>query len=300
MSHGDKVIDLAPDFKVIGETSNSPFAAVKHLHLPVYGLQFHPEVDHSEQGRQIINNFCFKVCGCRGDWSTGSFIDECIKEIRDTVGQGKIICGLSGGVDSSVVAVLLDKAIGKNLECIFVDTGFLRYHEAKRVEEIFTKYFHINLTCVNKSQLFLSNLKGKTNPEEKRKIIGRLFIEVFEKEAQKLGDFKFLAQGTLYPDVIESISVKGPSATIKSHHNVGGLPEKMSFKLIEPLRELFKDEVRSVGRELGLPEEIIDRHPFPGPGLAVRIPGEINPEKIEILQLADEIYVRRIKKTEFI
>ena len=296
MSHGDKVIDLAPEFKVIGETSNSPYAAVQHRKRPVFGLQFHPEVEHSEQGREIIQNFCFKVCGCKGDWSTGSFIEESVKNIRQTAGDDKIICGLSGGVDSSVVAVLLDRAVGKNLECIFVDTGLLRYQEAKRVEEVFTKYYHINLTCVNKNDLFLSNLKGITNPEEKRKIIGRLFIEVFESEAKKLGDFKFLAQGTLYPDVIESVSVKGPSATIKSHHNVGGLPEKMNFKLIEPLRELFKDEVRAVGRELGLPGEMIDRHPFPGPGLAVRIPGELSTEKINILQLADEIYVEELKK----
>jgi GMP synthase (glutamine-hydrolysing) len=297
MSHGDKVTNLAPDYETIGETSNSPFAAVRHKHRRIYGLQFHPEVEHSEQGRKIIHNFCFKVCGCKGDWSTGSFIEESINTIRGTVGDEKVICGLSGGVDSSVVAVLLDRAIGKNLECVFVDTGLLRFKEAQRVEEVFTKNFNINLTCINKSRLFLNNLKGISNPEEKRKIIGRLFIEVFEQEAGKLGNFKYLAQGTLYPDVIESISVKGPSATIKSHHNVGGLPEKLNFKLIEPLRELFKDEVRSVGRELGIPREIIDRHPFPGPGLAVRIPGELSREKIEILQSADEIYIEELQRS---
>lgn len=297
MSHGDKVTSLAPGFETIGETSNSPFAAVKHKNRKIYGLQFHPEVEHSERGRKIISNFCFKVCGCKGDWSTGSFIEESVKGIRETVGGEKVICGLSGGVDSSVVAVLLDRAIGENLECIFVDTGLLRFKEAQRVEKVFTNNFKINLTCINKSQLFLNNLNGISNPEEKRKIIGRLFIEVFENEAEKLGKFKYLAQGTLYPDVIESISVKGPSATIKSHHNVGGLPDKLNFKLIEPLRELFKDEVRSVGRELGIPQEIIDRHPFPGPGLAVRIPGEISKEKIEILQAADEIYIEELKRS---
>ncbi len=296
MSHGDKVIDLAPGFEVIGHTSNSPYAAVQYEKRPVFGLQFHPEVEHSENGREIIKNFCFNICGCKGDWSTGSFIEESVREIRETVGEDKVICGLSGGVDSSVVAVLLDRAIGRNLECVFVDTGLLRYQEAKRVADVFTKYYHINLTCVNKNELFLGNLKGVANPEEKRKIIGRLFIEVFENEAKKLGHFKYLAQGTLYPDVIESVSVKGPSATIKSHHNVGGLPEKLNFKLIEPLRELFKDEVRAVGKELGLPPEMIERHPFPGPGLAVRIPGELTAEKINILQLADEIYVEELRK----
>jgi len=296
MSHGDKVTRLAPAFKAIAKTDNSPNAIVCHESLPIFGLQFHPEVRHTVEGELLLKNFCFNVCQCSGDWSTGSFIEESLTDIRNTVGTKRVICGLSGGVDSSVVSVLLDKAIGKQLHCVFVDTGLLRLEEAKKVEKIFKEHFHINLLSVDKSKLFLSQLEGVTNPEEKRKIIGRLFIEVFEGEAKRLGQFDFLAQGTLYPDVIESISVRGPSATIKSHHNVGGLPEKMHFKLIEPLRELFKDEVRNVGRELGLPEEIIGRHPFPGPGLAVRILGEINLEKIKILQLADDIYITELKR----
>lgn len=296
MSHGDKVVRLADGFRSIGHTDNSPYAAVEHQEKPVFGLQFHPEVVHTEKGKEILKNFCFRVCKCAGDWSAGSFVEESIKSIREELGEAKIICGLSGGVDSSVVAVMLDRAIGHNLECVFVDTGLLRYREAERVEKVFTKNFNIKLTSVNKSDLFLDKLKGVTNPEEKRKIIGRLFIQVFEEESQKLGQFDYLAQGTLYPDVIESISVKGPSATIKSHHNVGGLPDNIRFKLIEPLRELFKDEVREVGRILGVPGEIIDRHPFPGPGLAVRIPGPITNEKISILQHADEIFINELIK----
>ncbi|TFG95979.1 MAG: glutamine-hydrolyzing GMP synthase [Calditrichales bacterium] len=296
MSHGDKVIKPAPGFTAVAKTENSPFAIVQHEKKPLFGLQFHPEVQHTVEGKQLLKNFCFDVCHCRGDWSAGSFIDESIENIRRTVGDKNVICGLSGGVDSSVAAVLFDKAIGSQLYCVFVDTGLLRLDEAQKVETVFSRHFKMNLISVNKSSLFLNALKGVTNPEQKRKIIGRLFIEVFEEEAKKLGEFDFLAQGTLYPDIIESTSVRGPSATIKSHHNVGGLPEKMKFKLIEPLRELFKDEVRSVGRELGIQEEVIGRHPFPGPGLAVRIPGEITKEKIRVLQAADDIYISELVK----
>ena len=296
MSHGDKVTVLSPGFKTIARTENSPHAIVENRSKSLFGLQFHPEVNHTVEGKLLLKNFCFNICKCDGDWSAGSFIQESVQQIRTNVGKKNVICGLSGGVDSSVVAGLLDKAIGKQLHCIFVDTGLMRYNEAKKVEQVFRKNFHMNLSIVDKSDLFLNKLEGISNPEEKRKIIGRLFIEVFEEESKKLGHFDFLAQGTLYPDVIESTSVRGPSATIKSHHNVGGLPETMRFHLIEPLRELFKDEVRNVGKELGLPDEIIGRHPFPGPGLAVRILGEISNEKIKILQLADDIYVTELKK----
>jgi GMP synthase (glutamine-hydrolysing) len=296
MSHGDKVTQLSSDYRTIAETDNSPNAVVQHSSKPIFGLQFHPEVNHTAEGEKLLKNFCFNICSCSGDWSTGSFIEESLEDIQKQVGSRKVICGLSGGVDSSVVAVLLDKAIGKQLQCVFVDTGLLRLNEAQKVEKVFKEHFHINLLSVDKRDFFLNNLSGIENPEEKRKTIGRLFIDVFDQEAKKLGDFDFLAQGTLYPDVIESTSVRGPSATIKSHHNVGGLPEKMNFELIEPLRELFKDEVRKVGRDLGIPEEIIGRHPFPGPGLAVRIPGIITDEKINILQLADDIYITELKK----
>ena len=296
MSHGDKVSNLTSDYKTIARTNNSPNAVVQHISKPIFGLQFHPEVNHTVEGKKLLQNFCFNICSCSGDWSTGSFIEESLENIRKQVGTKKVICGLSGGVDSSVVAVLLDKAIGKQLQCIFVDTGLLRLNEAEKVEDVFSKHFNINLQVVDKKELFLNNLAKIENPEEKRKTIGRLFIDVFEKEAKKLGEFDFLAQGTLYPDVIESTSVRGPSATIKSHHNVGGLPEKMHFKLIEPLRELFKDEVRKVGRDLRIPEEIIGRHPFPGPGLSVRILGKITEDKIKILQFADDIYITELKK----
>jgi len=296
MSHGDKVDEMPVEFETIAQSNNSPFAAVHHKTKPIWGIQFHPEVTHTVHGKKLLENFCFKICQCKGNWSSHSFIDESIKSIRQAVGKEKVICGLSGGVDSSVTAILLNKAIGAQLHCIFVDTGLLRLNEAELVEKIFKKFFHISLTIVNKSKLFLDKLNNVNDPEKKRKIIGNLFIEVFEEESKKLGDFKFLAQGTLYPDVIESVSFKGPSATIKSHHNVGGLPEKMNFELIEPLRELFKDEVRNVGREMDMPEGIIGRHPFPGPGLAVRILGHITEERIKILQKADDIYISELKK----
>jgi len=296
MSHGDKVDEIPAEFETIAHTINSPFAAVHHKTKPIWGIQFHPEVTHTIHGKKILENFCFNICQCKGDWSSLSFIDESIKSIKQTVGNQKVICGLSGGVDSSVTAVLLHKAIGAQLHCIFVDTGLLRLNETELVEKVFKKYFHISLTVVNKSELFLNKLKNINDPEKKRKIIGNLFIKVFEEESKKLGEYKYLAQGTLYPDVIESISFKGPSAMIKSHHNVGGLPEKMNFELLEPLRELFKDEVRNVGREMNMPEDIIGRHPFPGPGLAVRILGDITEEKIEILQKADDIYISELKK----
>lgn len=294
MSHGDKVEQLPEDFHIIGHTENSPLAAIQNKNSTIFGLQFHPEVTHSEFGTQILRNFCFEICKCHGDWSPASFIRESIREMQEQVGNGSVLCGLSGGVDSSVTAALLHQAIGDRLHCVFVDTGLLRLNEAEVVEKVFKKHLKINLTTVNSSNLFLDKLRGVTDPEQKRKIIGNLFIQVFESEASKIGKFEFLAQGTLYPDVIESVSFKGPSATIKSHHNVGGLPEKMNFKLVEPLRELFKDEVRKVGKALNLSDELIGRHPFPGPGLAVRIPGEITAKRVEILQKADDIYIKEL------
>ncbi len=294
MSHGDKVLQLPDDFKAIATTGNSPFAAIQHREKAIFGLQFHPEVAHSAFGRKMVENFLFEVCGCRGDWSPESFIEESIRQIRETVGDARVLLGLSGGVDSSVAAVLIHEAIGDQLHCMFIDTGLLRLDEAVQVEKMFRDAYKIKLTTVDSSEQFYKALEGVSDPEKKRKIIGHEFINVFEKESRRLGDFTFLAQGTLYPDVIESVSFKGPSATIKSHHNVGGLPEKMGFKLLEPLRELFKDEVRAVGRALGLPQNLIGRHPFPGPGLAVRILGEITKERIHLLQLADDIYMQEL------
>ncbi len=295
MSHGDKVLELPADFMAIAATDNSPHAAIQHREKALFGLQFHPEVAHSAFGRQMLENFLFEVCGCRGDWSPESFIEESIRQIRETVGDARVLLGLSGGVDSSVAAVLIHKAIGDQLHCMFIDTGLLRLDEAAQVEKMFRDAYKIKLTTVDSSEQFYKALGGVSDPEKKRKIIGHEFINVFEQESRRLGDFTFLAQGTLYPDVIESVSFKGPSATIKSHHNVGGLPEKMGFKLLEPLRELFKDEVRAVGRALGLPQNLIGRHPFPGPGLAVRILGEITRERIHLLQLADDIYMQELR-----
>ncbi|GAB4252636.1 glutamine-hydrolyzing GMP synthase [Deferrisoma sp.] len=296
MSHADRIEEMPPGFRALAHTENSPVAAMGHGEKPWFGVQFHPEVVHTPRGTEMLEAFLFDVCGCEPTWTMGSFIEAAVRDIRETVGDGKVICALSGGVDSSVVALLLHRAIGDQLTCIFVDNGLLRKGEAEKVVRTFRDHFHLNLLAVDAADLFLEKLQGVTDPEQKRKIIGNEFIYLFEREARKLGDVKFLAQGTLYPDVIESVSFKGPSATIKSHHNVGGLPERMNLKLVEPLRELFKDEVREVGRELGLPEEIIERHPFPGPGLAIRVLGEVTRDRLEILREADAIVREEIHR----
>jgi GMP synthase (glutamine-hydrolysing) len=295
MSHGDSIVELPKGFEVIGRTDSLATAAIVNQADRVYGLQFHPEVHHTTEGKQIINNFLFNICGVAGDWTTESFIEETIAGIRRQVGDSDVILGISGGVDSSVAAMLLDRAIGKKLHGVFVNNGVLRKNEFEDVTKML-QTLGINLRPVDASELFLGRLAGVKDPEKKRKIIGTTFIDVFEQAADEIGRVDYLAQGTLYPDVIESVSFKGPSATIKSHHNVGGLKEKMNFKLVEPLRELFKDEVRALGRALGLPEKFIGRHPFPGPGLAVRILGDITPERCDLLREADAIFIDQLHK----
>lgn len=296
MSHGDRIEALPPGFKVIAHTENAPLAAMADLDRKLYALQFHPEVVHTYDGERILRNFTFDICGCKPEWKTSSVIDWAVEDIRKKVGDKKVICALSGGVDSAVTALLVQRAIGDKLTCIFVDNGVLRKGEAEKVERTFREHFQIKLIHVDAAERFLDKLKGVSDPEKKRKIIGNEFIKVFEEEAKKIEGVEFLAQGTLYPDVIESVSFKGPSAVIKSHHNVGGLPEVMNLKLIEPLRELFKDEVRAVGEKLGLSEEICWRHPFPGPGLAIRCLGPVTPERLAILREADAIVLEEVKK----
>ena len=297
MSHGDRVVALPSGFRAVGVSANAPFAAIADEARHFYGVQFHPEVVHTPDGAKLLRNFTHKIAGCTGDWTMAAFRETEIAKVRAQVGKGRVICGLSGGVDSSVVAVLLHEAIGAQLTCVFVDTGLMRAGEAEEVVRLFRDHYNIHLVHREASDLFLSRLEGVSDPEQKRKIIGATFIDIFDEEATNIGGADFLAQGTLYPDVIESVSFDGgPSVTIKSHHNVGGLPERMRMKLVEPLRELFKDEVRVLGRELGLPESFVGRHPFPGPGLAIRVPGEITAEKLAILRKADAIYIEEIRR----
>ena len=295
MSHADHVNKMAEGFEIIAHTDSS-IAAIENRDKKIYAFQYHPEVTHSEHGFEMLKNFVFEIVGAEKNWSMENYIETIVKDIKEKVGDKKVILGLSGGVDSSVAAMLINKAIGKQLTCIFVDTGLLRKNEAKSVMDVYAQNFDMDIKCINAEERFLSKLKGIEDPEEKRKIIGKEFIEVFNEEASKLKDAEFLAQGTIYPDVIESVSVKGPSVTIKSHHNVGGLPEDLNFKLLEPLRELFKDEVRKVGRELGIPDYMVDRHPFPGPGLGIRILGKVTKEKADILREADDIFIEELRK----
>jgi len=294
MSHGDSIKELGDDFELIAQTESIPVAAFKHKSHHVYGIQFHPEVTHSTDGGQLIKNFAIDICGCSGDWTPSHYVETTVKELQEKLGDDKVVLGLSGGVDSSVASLLLHKAIGKNLYCIFVDNGLLRKNEFEEVLESY-KHMGLNVKGVQVKELFYNALKGLTDPELKRKAIGKTFIDVFDKEANAIENVKWLAQGTIYPDVIESVSVNGPSVTIKSHHNVGGLPEKMNMKVVEPLRFLFKDEVRRVGKQLELDPNILHRHPFPGPGLGIRILGDITPEKVAILQEVDHIFIKSLK-----
>jgi len=298
MSHGDYITKLPDGFDAVAKSDHTPIAAISNEDNRIYGVQFHPEVVHTIEGKKIINNFLYDICNCKGEWNPHNFVDSTVQEIKSKVNKSKAICALSGGVDSTVAAVLVKKAIGENLICLHIDTGLMRKNESQKIREVFDEKLALNHIHIDASELFISRLKNISDPEQKRKIIGSTFIEVFEQEAKKIKDVEFLVQGTLYPDVIESVSVKGSSVTIKSHHNVGGLPEKMNLKLIEPFRTLFKDEVRNVGRELNIPEEFIQRHPFPGPGLAVRVLGPVDKEKLEMLREADDIFIKSIIDSE--